>query len=168
MSQRGCFNARRRRAFPMVGDDATGEDQRDDKSIADTVAVALIRGGPRGDSSPSSWITIARSALRIPRRFPSLRRAESGGITDALRNAELLSRAVARNTEAALSEYQETRDRLSSALFGLTDEIAGYQWDLDSVKDAPSDERGDESPGRVPEAIFFSKRSSHRKPRTPL
>jgi len=56
------------------------------------------------------------------------------GITDALRDAELLSRAVARDTESALSEYQETRDLLSDALFDLTDEIAGYQWDLDSVK----------------------------------
>jgi flavin-dependent dehydrogenase len=56
------------------------------------------------------------------------------GITDALRDAELLSRAVAQNTESALSEYQQIRDRLSHALFDLTDEIAGYRWDLDSVK----------------------------------
>jgi 2-polyprenyl-6-methoxyphenol hydroxylase-like FAD-dependent oxidoreductase len=56
------------------------------------------------------------------------------GTTDALRDAELLSRAVAEDTESALSEYQEARDQLSYALFDLTDEIAGYQWDLDSVK----------------------------------
>jgi flavin-dependent dehydrogenase len=56
------------------------------------------------------------------------------GITDALRDAELLSRAVAQDTESALAEYQETRDHLSYALFELTDDVAGYEWDLDSVK----------------------------------
>jgi flavin-dependent dehydrogenase len=56
------------------------------------------------------------------------------GITDALRDAELLSRAVAQDTESALAEYQETRDQLSYALFELTNDVAGYKWDLESVK----------------------------------
>jgi flavin-dependent dehydrogenase len=57
------------------------------------------------------------------------------GITDALRDAELLSRAVARGTESALFEYQETRDRLSAELFDITDAIAGYDWTLDEIKE---------------------------------
>jgi flavin-dependent dehydrogenase len=56
------------------------------------------------------------------------------GITDALRDAELLSRAVARGTESALAQYQDTRDRLSTELFEITDEIAGYGWTLDELK----------------------------------
>jgi 2-polyprenyl-6-methoxyphenol hydroxylase-like FAD-dependent oxidoreductase len=56
------------------------------------------------------------------------------GITDALRDAELLSRAVAPGTESALAAYQETRDALSLGLFDITDEIAGYGWTLEGLK----------------------------------
>jgi flavin-dependent dehydrogenase len=57
------------------------------------------------------------------------------GITDALRDAELLARAVAegwggdRSLTSALEEYEATRDRLSVPLFEITDRIAGQQWD---------------------------------------
>jgi flavin-dependent dehydrogenase len=57
------------------------------------------------------------------------------GITDALRDAELLSRAVARGTESALAEYQETRDHLSTGLFDITEIVAGYRWTLDEIKE---------------------------------
>jgi flavin-dependent dehydrogenase len=56
------------------------------------------------------------------------------GITDALRDAELLARAVIRGTDRALAEYQSTRDELSGKLFEITDTIAGFEWDLDSLK----------------------------------
>ncbi len=56
------------------------------------------------------------------------------GISDSLRDAELLARAVARGTESALAEYPETRDELSLALFQISDEIASYQWDLTELK----------------------------------
>lgn len=55
------------------------------------------------------------------------------GMTDALRDAELLARAAARGTEAALAEYQETRDEVSADFFGVTDDIASFAWDLDTV-----------------------------------
>jgi flavin-dependent dehydrogenase len=57
------------------------------------------------------------------------------GITDALRDAELLARAVAdgwsdaRSLATSLAEYEATRDRLSLPLFEITDRIAGQQWD---------------------------------------
>jgi flavin-dependent dehydrogenase len=57
------------------------------------------------------------------------------GITDALRDAELLSRAVVRGSESALAEYQETRDDLSRELFDITDEIASYRWSLGEIKE---------------------------------
>lgn len=56
------------------------------------------------------------------------------GITDALRDAELLARAVKRGSDEALAEYQSTRDELSWKLFEITDTIAGFEWDLNSLK----------------------------------
>jgi flavin-dependent dehydrogenase len=53
------------------------------------------------------------------------------GITDALRDAELLARAAYAGT---LSEYAATRDRLSLPLFEVTDAIAALDWDLERVK----------------------------------
>jgi flavin-dependent dehydrogenase len=61
------------------------------------------------------------------------------GITDALRDAELLGRAIitAAQGEAdegvALATYQATRDRLSERLFTTTDAIASFTWDLDHI-----------------------------------
>lgn len=57
------------------------------------------------------------------------------GITDALRDAELLSRAVISGTCAALAAYEEERDELSVPLIETTDAIARYDWDLSQVKD---------------------------------
>jgi 2-polyprenyl-6-methoxyphenol hydroxylase-like FAD-dependent oxidoreductase len=56
------------------------------------------------------------------------------GITDALRDAELLASAVADGRASALSEYQTTRDELARGLFEVTDEIASFNWDLTSVR----------------------------------
>lgn len=57
------------------------------------------------------------------------------GITDALRDAEFLARAVGAGTERALAEYQARRDELSLGLFMVTDRIASFQWDLPTVRD---------------------------------
>jgi len=57
------------------------------------------------------------------------------GITDALRDADLLAFAIQRATAGgpdashAMAAYQETRDRLSRALWDVTEEVAGYRWD---------------------------------------
>ena len=56
------------------------------------------------------------------------------GISDALRDAELLARAVALGSDAALAEYQSTRDAISGELFEITDRIAGFAWDLEEVQ----------------------------------
>ena len=52
------------------------------------------------------------------------------GMTDALRDATLLARAVEKGTDAALAEYQAVRDALSDRLFEITDEIASFSWDM--------------------------------------
>lgn len=57
------------------------------------------------------------------------------GITDALRDAELLARAVAHDSEGALADYQATRDDLALDLFRVTDDIASFDWDLSSVQE---------------------------------
>lgn len=50
------------------------------------------------------------------------------GITDALRDAELLARAIVQGTTTALAEYETTRHDLSRRLFDVTDEIASFAW----------------------------------------
>ncbi|WP_329484717.1 NAD(P)/FAD-dependent oxidoreductase [Kribbella sp. NBC_01484] len=52
------------------------------------------------------------------------------GITDALRDAELLADAILETHES----YQATRDRLSSRLFAATETVASYSWSLDDVR----------------------------------
>jgi putative flavoprotein involved in K+ transport len=56
------------------------------------------------------------------------------GMTDALRDAELLARAVLAGTDQALTAYQATRDELSLPLFQVTDRIASFDWDLPQVQ----------------------------------
>jgi flavin-dependent dehydrogenase len=56
------------------------------------------------------------------------------GITDALRDAELLSRAVAIGSTQALEAYQRERDALSLPFMGVTGVIASFSWDLDEIK----------------------------------
>jgi flavin-dependent dehydrogenase len=61
------------------------------------------------------------------------------GMTDALRDAELLADAILASNSGglppgiALARYQATRDRLSSDLFAATEAVAGYGWDTDCL-----------------------------------
>jgi 2-polyprenyl-6-methoxyphenol hydroxylase-like FAD-dependent oxidoreductase len=56
------------------------------------------------------------------------------GITDALRDAELLATAIDAGSDEALARYQERRDAASLDLFEVTDAIASFQWDLAEVR----------------------------------
>jgi flavin-dependent dehydrogenase len=61
------------------------------------------------------------------------------GLSDALRDAELLARAVitagagCELQDAALRGYQEARDRLSFSLFDATDAVASMNWTDDEI-----------------------------------
>ena len=55
--------------------------------------------------------------------------ATAHGITDALRDAELLARAVMAGTGAALEQFEATRLALSQRLFEVTDAIASFPSD---------------------------------------
>jgi len=61
------------------------------------------------------------------------------GITDALRDAELLSDAVLEGLGGAapvvaLARYEATRDRLSRALYDVTESVCRYDWDAEEVR----------------------------------
>lgn len=56
------------------------------------------------------------------------------GITDALRDADLLSRAILQGSVRALEAYERDRDALSLPLLRCTDAIASFSWDLDEVQ----------------------------------
>lgn len=62
------------------------------------------------------------------------------GLTDALRDAELLARAIAAvangaDEAGALAGYQRTRDALSAELFEVTELIAAHRWTADEIPD---------------------------------
>ncbi|MBR1279545.1 NAD(P)/FAD-dependent oxidoreductase [Bradyrhizobium sp. AUGA SZCCT0283] len=61
------------------------------------------------------------------------------GITDALRDAQLLSRGIADGSFRGLEAYQRQRDELSLPLIRATDAIASFMWDLDEVKQLHAD-----------------------------
>jgi 2-polyprenyl-6-methoxyphenol hydroxylase-like FAD-dependent oxidoreductase len=62
------------------------------------------------------------------------------GITDALRDAELLARAVLAAPEPgpgqldALATYQSIRDEMALPMLAVTERIASYDWDLAEVR----------------------------------
>ena len=55
------------------------------------------------------------------------------GITDALRDAEILARAVASGGPDAVCRYQAERDELSMRLFRVTGRIASFDWTADEI-----------------------------------
>jgi 2-polyprenyl-6-methoxyphenol hydroxylase-like FAD-dependent oxidoreductase len=61
------------------------------------------------------------------------------GITDALRDADLLSRAIVAGGTRALAAYQRERDVLSLPFLRITDTIASFSWDLDDIKQLHAD-----------------------------
>jgi 2-polyprenyl-6-methoxyphenol hydroxylase-like FAD-dependent oxidoreductase len=62
------------------------------------------------------------------------------GMSDALRDAELLANAITAvqhgelSEAAAMTSFHDTRDRLSHRLFKATGELASYEWDTGSVE----------------------------------
>jgi len=56
------------------------------------------------------------------------------GLTDAMRDAELLARAVLAGTDRALAGYEATRDALSLPLFRATDAIAALPAEMGALQ----------------------------------
>lgn len=107
-----------------------------DQGVAEELAAATLSERPRGfpghptymrQSHGPGWALVGDAGyFKDP--------ITAHGISDALRDAEFLARAVAQGSDAALVDYQSNRDALSHVLFDCTDEIAGFQWDLDRIK----------------------------------
>jgi flavin-dependent dehydrogenase len=57
------------------------------------------------------------------------------GITDALRDAEILARAVTSGGPGAVGRYQAERDELSLRLFRVTGRIAAFDWTAGEIGD---------------------------------
>jgi flavin-dependent dehydrogenase len=113
------------RAFVQVARETAPE-------LADLVRAGTPCGGLRGyagepgfvrQSWGPGWALVGdAAAFRDP--------ITAHGITDALRDAELLARAVADGTAPGLAAYQAARDALATRLFEITDDIASFAWDL--------------------------------------
>jgi 2-polyprenyl-6-methoxyphenol hydroxylase-like FAD-dependent oxidoreductase len=56
------------------------------------------------------------------------------GITDALRESELLARALIHSGDAGLASYAAARDARVRELLDVTDRIASFEWDLERAK----------------------------------
>ena len=110
------------------------------------------------DVAPEAARLVARGARTEPlRAFPGLparlRRAAGAGwalvgdagsfkdpltahgITDALRDAELLARAAVQGTPAALGGYERVRTALTVPLLEVAERIVGYTWDTAEVRE---------------------------------
>jgi 2-polyprenyl-6-methoxyphenol hydroxylase-like FAD-dependent oxidoreductase len=60
--------------------------------------------------------------------FPARDPLTAHGITDALRDAELLARAALAGTTDAFAHFEQTRHDLSTRLLEVTDDIAAFRW----------------------------------------
>ncbi len=65
------------------------------------------------------------------------------GITDALREAELLSRAIAGTGESTLATYQAERDARVKGMLEISDRVAAFDWTLSEVKAQHRDLNGE-------------------------
>ena len=55
-------------------------------------------------------------------------------MTDALRDAELLAGAAVRGSARRVRRLSAQREALSRALFEITDAIASFAWNLDTLR----------------------------------
>jgi 2-polyprenyl-6-methoxyphenol hydroxylase-like FAD-dependent oxidoreductase len=56
------------------------------------------------------------------------------GTTDALRDAELLAAAAVQGSPNAFAQYAVQREAMSRAMFEVTDAIASFEWNLDTLR----------------------------------
>jgi flavin-dependent dehydrogenase len=127
-------------------------DERRRSDLADLFTRVLAEAAPEAAALVDG--TVRSGALRGFPGMPMYLRRASGpgwalvgdagyfkdpltahGITDALRDAEFLTRAVVDGGRNALAEYERTRDRLSLPLLDVAESIAAYRWNLDEIRE---------------------------------
>ena len=111
------------------------------QSIDPELASAMERGGRRGHVRAFPGI---RGFLRRSHGPGWALVGDAGyfkdpltahGMTDALRDAELLARAIAAGRGEDLAGYQELRDEAGRGLMEVTDRIASLDWSMEEVKE---------------------------------
>ena len=89
-------------------------------------AFAGMRGFVRRSAGPG-WALVGDAGFfRDP--------LTAHGISDALRDAELLARAILLGTDEAVRSYETSRDAVSRGLMEVTDQIASLAWSIEEVK----------------------------------
>ncbi len=101
-----------------------------DRTAAEPVgplrAFAGMRGFVRRSAGPG-WALVGDAGyFRDP--------LTAHGISDALRDAELLARAILLGTDEAIRTYEASRDAVSHGLMEVTDRVASLAWSMDEVK----------------------------------
>ena len=108
----------------------------------DATTAALGIGGPR--TGPLRGFPGEPAVLRRPHGPGWALVGDAGyfkdpltahGITDALRDAELLARAAVAGHPAAFRGYEAQRDALARPLLDAAERVTAYGWDLDEVED---------------------------------
>lgn len=100
--------------------------------IADASLDGTLRGfpGAKGhikEAAGNGWALVGDAGyFKDP--------ATAHGITDALRDAEMVANAALGGPNMGRSGYQADRDALSYELFRVTDEIASFDWDIPRVQ----------------------------------
>ena len=128
-------------------------DERGRSGLADLFARVLAEAAPEA----AALVALAQNAAERCAAFPACPGTCAGqpgpgwalvgdagyfkdpltahGISDALRDAEFLARAVVDGGRDALAEYERTRDRLSLPLLDVAESIAAYRWDLGEIRE---------------------------------
>lgn len=111
---------------------AAVERSRDLRPLSPVRGWAGVPGFARSSSGPG-WALVGDAGyFKDP--------ITSHGITDALRDAELLATEVLAAHRGdvgeadALARYEQTRDRLSRRLFDTTERVAAHDWDAPGIR----------------------------------
>jgi 2-polyprenyl-6-methoxyphenol hydroxylase-like FAD-dependent oxidoreductase len=114
-----------------------------DPSLARTLCTATPAGSLRGFPGQPGWIrgSVGRGWALVGDAAYFKDPITAHGMTDALRDAELLARAVldaprpGQAQRDALAGYERARDQLAEPLFDVTERIAGFNWDLAELRE---------------------------------
>lgn len=107
---------------------ALGQDVRSAKNATDPVFFSGEHGFMR-QAVGAGWALVGDAGyFKDP--------LTAHGITDALRDAEILARAVIAGSAQALRDFQDIRDELSWELFELSGEIAKLDMSMEQLKAA--------------------------------
>jgi 2-polyprenyl-6-methoxyphenol hydroxylase-like FAD-dependent oxidoreductase len=126
------FESERRKGLKQLYTDALGDVSPDlARRVSESEGPGKLRAfaGQRGflrRATGPGWALVGDAGFfRDP--------ITAHGITDALREAEFLARAVLQG-EDALVRYQAGRDERVRGLFAVTDRISSFDWTLDEVQ----------------------------------